>query len=114
MIEDMAKVIIKKVAERYPHIETPTAMLAQITSAKELVKEYEEKCRVKDITSGEESESIIYKKYFSYGIKVVNINGVQISKYPAIPNIESKLQFKTGEIVTVVFLDGDMTPSIVG
>lgn len=114
MVEDMANVIIKKVAESYPHIAVPAAMMAKITSAKELPEEYEEMCRIKDMATGEERESIVYKKYYSYGIRVVNTNGVQLTKYPAIPNVKTRLQFKVGEAVTVVFLDGDMTPSIVG
>lgn len=114
MVQEVAKTIIKQVAEQYPHIATPTAMQARITSARKLPKEFKEICRLKDASTGEEREYIVTKDFYTYGIKIVDIYGALLPSYPAIPNIDSRLQFNIGDIVTVVFTGGETTPSIVG
>lgn len=114
MIEDFVRVIMKQVSEKYPHIEHPAVMRARITSVRKLSNEYEEKYKLKLADGGEEKEYIIKGNYYSYGLAIMDAAGTLLSNFPAIPNVESRLQLKGGDAVTVVFVGSETAPVIVG
>lgn len=114
MLQDMVKVIIKQVSEEYPHMANPTVMKAQITSVKKDSKEYTQHCKLKDLTSGEEKDYEVTRNYYRYSIKIIDSGGTSLTKYPPIPNIESRLEFDVGDTVTVAFVGEGTNAVIIG
>lgn len=114
MIDEMASVIIKKASEKYPHIANPTVMKAKITSIKKTSKEYKLHYRLKDVSSGEEKDYEATCNYYLYGIQVIDSQGTVLSSYPAIPNVESRVEYEIGNTVVVAFTGEGFDAVIVG
>ncbi len=114
MIDQLTSVIIKKTSEKYPHIANPTVMKAKINSVKKTSKEYKLHYRLKDVSSGEEKDYEVTCNYYLYGIRVIDSQGTVLSKYPAIPNVESRVEYEIGDTVIVAFTGEGSDAVIVG
>jgi hypothetical protein len=94
-MSDMLKSFVRQELERsireeYPHLRYPFAMYAKI------------------VDSWNEAG------HYSYVIRILDKNKREDARFPEIPKVSSEMPYKVGDIVTVVFLYGNIVPYIMG
>ena len=114
MLNEMIETILKQVKEEYPHIETPGAVKAAITSVKNSDKKYAEEVTLTDKATGEKKECTLERRYYQYTVQPVDNRGNVLDNYPPIPGILSDKKYDVGSQVSIVFTGGELYPSIVG
>lgn len=77
--ERIGRVVNKLLRTQYPHLQKPTAVRGQITK----------------VTSNQ------------YHIVILDENLKRDTNYPEIPNVSSQLTLKNGDMVVVIFLNGN-------
>lgn len=114
MIDELIKRIIREVKTEYPQIEVPGAMRAMIMSARKSGDIFKRKIFLTDKQTGERREYELEEEGYIYSVKIVDNSGNDLDKYPIIPGIMSRMEYKPGSIVTVVFTGGELVAAIVG
>ena len=91
MLEEMIKAVFnKQIAVKYPHLQHPAFMRAQVTAA---------------TPAG---------GWRRYNLRIFGKNGELDDSFPEIPNVYSKLYFEGGETVAIGLLYGELDPVIIG
>lgn len=67
-----------------------------------------------DMVTGETRLCRIEQPVYSYSVRITDCNGRLIEGYPAIPDVISQEAHGVGDIVTIVFVGGELHPVIVG
>ena len=92
---DMLKIFVKKemeknIQERYPHVQQPAGMYANVVAVKKIKEEY--LCTLKILD------------------KNMNIN----SDFPEIPDVKTNIELKQGDIAVIILLYGGSSVFILG
>lgn len=111
MVNEMMEVLLKKIPEKYPYLQGPAIVPAQVTSAGE-AGEWTEECRISD-DIGTREATVTHKKY-RYTLQVIGDSGERDASYPAIPSVISRLEIPVGTRVAVAMLRGLPEPYILG
>lgn len=114
MLEELVNRILYRVREQYPHIECPSAMKARIADVRRLDEEISRECIIKDKATGESRECILKSGMFSYTVRILENDGTDAVTYPEIPDVRAWEEYSRGDVVTVVFVGGEVHPIIVG
>lgn len=114
MLDQMIKNLMENVKERYPHIESPPAVRAVITSARRTEETYTSDVVITEKATGESKKCTIEQHYYIYSVKPADNEGNVLNDYPVIPSVKSKTEYKKGDMVTVVFTGGELYASIAG
>ena len=111
MVEQMVRAVVQRLlAERYPHLDTPPVLLAEISSATK-GPEYRQKVVVDDAGQQKEVELVGYE--YVYTLHVLSDAG-RDQKYPALPKIKSKVEYAVGSKVVIGLLGGQLQACIIG
>lgn len=115
MIEDVVKVLIKKIiSSDYPHLKMPSVVFAKISSAK-ICGTYEvNDLTITNKTTEQTFSAQITADTFEYSLQVIDRFGNVDDSFPVLPGIKSKKPFQTGAVVAVAFAYGDIEPVIIG
>lgn len=114
MLERMLKNIMEDIKKNYPHVASPAAMKAVITSVKKTSETYGIDMVIIEKDTGKEKECTLKQSYYLYSVRVIDNDGNPIDNYPTIPNIKSRDVYNVGDTVTVVFTGGELYASIAG
>ena len=115
MLAEMVNTVLKKaIATDYPHLKLPAIAYASITSAKKLEAFQQEDLVIHNDETGNSFRGHIEAHWYEYTLTVLDRFGSPDMKYPVIPKIRSRKQFKKGAVVAVAFPYGELTPSIIG
>lgn len=114
MIDQFVDQILKEARNKYPMLDTPAAMQARITSVMKLPETFRTDCTITDQSTGESRECVMEQNFFKYSVKILDPNGADKTDYPVIPGIRSRMCFAVGDLVTVIFVGGELTAGFVG
>lgn len=111
MISELMNAVLKKIPEKYPHMQHPQMLKAMVTGASE-AGEWEEEVKVQDADGIR--DCILVHKQYSYTLHIIDDSGNRDSSFPTIPSVVSRLQIHEGAIVAVGLLNGLPEPYILG
>lgn len=115
MLEEMIAAVVKKLfAKEYPHLKLPAVVFAKVDSAKKGSTYTIDDLIIHNDDVGTSFHGHITAYWYEYKLTVLDRFGNVDSKYPALPGVKSKKQFKAGAIVAVALPYGDLLPSIIG
>ena len=122
MLEEMVASVMKKtLAQDFPHLKLPAAVVATNHSATSPIDSAAksdafdiEELIVHNEVTGEVFKAHITSYWYEYKLTVIDRFGNPDANYPALPGIKSKKQFKAGAVVAVALPYGDLTPAIIG
>lgn len=114
MVEELAKTILNKVKEQYPHLEHPAVVKAVIAEAVELDEEREVDCEIVEKDTGVSKEVTIKYKKYRYTVNITDNEGGLQATYPPLPGVISYSKYEVGDTVAVAFTGGELQPVIVG
>lgn len=113
MIDKFVGQIMKDIQNKYG-LDAPAAMKARIVSATKLQETFQTECTITDMTTGEKRTCAIEQNILKYSVKILNSEGSEDPDYPVIPEIRSRMCFSVGDVVTVVFVGGELSAGFVG
>lgn len=94
-MSDMLKTFVdheldKRIQDEYPHLRYPAAVYAKITNVRKEADHY------------------------NYIIRILDKDKREDAKFPEVPKVKSNTAYESGDIVTVIFLYGNVMPYIIG
>lgn len=111
MIQEMMQALLKKIPEKYPHLQHPAVMKARITRKQE-AGEWEEKLEVTDELGTR--KCVLKRKKYLYTIQVLNNADNADAAFPMIPAVNSRQELNIGDVIAVGLLAGKPEPVILG
>lgn len=115
-LESFVKRVVGDILKRdYPHLATPSVLLARVSSVKELSDTYElQELDIHNDESGGSYRGHIVGRWQEYTLAVVDRFGNTDSDFPALPGVRSKVQLQEGALAAIALPYGDLTPVIIG
>lgn len=115
-LEDFVKRVVEDVLKRsYPHLVTPSILLARISKAKDLSDTYKvQELDIHNDDNGGSYRGHIVACWREYTLTVVDRFGNTDSNYPALPGVCSRMQLQEGALAAIALPYGDLTPVIIG
>ncbi len=116
MLEEMVKSIVHKtLGNSYPHLRLPCIVYARVDSASKLGETFDyEQLIIHNDETGSSYRGHITANWYEYKLTILDRFGSPDEAFPPLPGIKSKKQFKTGAVVAVALLYGELTPAIIG
>lgn len=116
MLEAFTKTAVDKIiAEDYPHLKLPAVVFASIAQARQLDDTFQvEELVLYNDEGGGSYRGHIVAHWYEYTLHMLDRFGNQDERFPTIPGVRSKSQFKTGAVVALSLAYGDLTPAIIG
>jgi len=111
MISELMNAVLKKIPEKYPHMQYPQVLKAIVTGVSE-AGAWEEELKLQD-ADGIRDCVLIHKKY-SYTLQIIDDSGNRDALFPTIPSVVSSLQIPAGTVVAVGMMNGLPDPYILG
>lgn len=109
----MRAVTGKVIAQNYPFLRTPAVLYAVVTQAAQLGETFSYvNLVIHNDETGTSYRGHITAHWYKYTLQVVDRWGNIDESFPAFPDIQSRIQLKTGAFVSVAMAYGD-TPAII-
>lgn len=114
-LEQFVKTAVAKlIPQDYPHLKEPAVMYATITGVRKLEETYElNDLVIYNDESGGSYKGHIVAHWYEYTLRVVDRFGNLDAKFPELPSVRSKKQFRKGATVSIGLAYGDLSPTII-
>lgn len=112
-IESMIHSVVgKKMLEDFPQVQLPAIMKAKVTKAAEREEYEQDGIKIENMDEGITFEAKMTGKWYEYNLKILTKEGDTDSRFPEIPAVQSPIRLKTGTVVAVALLYGELIPCI--